>query len=191
MSTLWLGRWVQGRFPRLLKQILAWKRSTAMRKRDIKIGLLSSGPSMIPICLSPGDPSASLDQKGIRLRAFPLSKRWVSLTVPLQSLPVSQEAPNKGLPFLPSSVSAAKEIQHIFMRLSGISCFIIKKERIVSASQSWNMWHQEMVWYCYSLVWEKEWIFLARRISDDAVQKLVGQHGISRGEKQHAVWRIY
>lgn len=56
---------------------------------------------MIPICLSPGDPSAGRDQKGIRLRAFPLSKRWVSLTVPLQSLPVSQEAPDKGLPLSP------------------------------------------------------------------------------------------
>lgn len=33
MSTLWLGRWVQGHFPRLLKQILAWKRSTAMGEK--------------------------------------------------------------------------------------------------------------------------------------------------------------
>lgn len=91
--------------------------------------------------------------------------------------------------FLRTSGSAEKEIQHIFMRLSGISCFIIMKERAVSSSQSWNMWHQEMVWCCYSLVWEEECVFLARGLSDDAIQKLVGQYGISRGERQHAVWR--
>lgn len=79
--------------------------------------------------------------------------------------------------FLLTGVSAEKEIQHIFMRLSGISRFIIMKERIVSAPQSWNMWHQEMVWCCYSLVWEEECVFLARERSDDAAQKLVGQHG--------------
>lgn len=50
---------------------------------------------MIPICLSPGDPSASLDQNGICLQAVPLSKGWVFPTVPLQSLPVSQEAPRQ------------------------------------------------------------------------------------------------
>ncbi len=70
---------------------------------------------MIPICLSPGDPSASLDQKGIRLRAFPLSKRWVSLTVPLQSLPVSQEAQDKGLPLSPDQRECRKRnTTHIY-----------------------------------------------------------------------------
>lgn len=63
--------------------------------KDIKIGLLSSGSGMIPICLSPGDPSASLDQNGICLQAIPLSEGWVFPTVPLQSLPVSQEAPKQ------------------------------------------------------------------------------------------------
>lgn len=70
---------------------------------------------MIPICLSPGDPSASLDQKGIRLCAFPLSKRWVSLTVSLQSLPVSKEAPNKGLPLSPNQRECRKRnTTHIY-----------------------------------------------------------------------------
>lgn len=65
--------------------------------------------------------------------------------------------------FLPSSGSAEKEIQLIFIRLCGISCFIVMKERIVSALQSWNIWHQEMVWCCYSLVWERQRLFLGRR----------------------------
>lgn len=91
--------------------------------------------------------------------------------------------------FLPTSVSAETETQHIFMRLCGISCFVIMKERIVSASQRWNMWHQEMVWGCYSLVWEDECVFLARGIRGDAIQKLVGQFGMGRGRRQRAVWR--
>lgn len=37
--------------------------------------------------------------------------------------------------FLQSSASAGKEIQHIFMWLSDISCFIIVKERTVSGSE--------------------------------------------------------
>lgn len=119
-------------------------------KKDIKIGLLSSHSGMIPICLSPGDPSPSLDQNGICLQAVPLSKGWVFPTVPLQSLPVSREAPQtKAWLFLLTNTATEREMQHIFMRLSGISCFIMK-ERIVSASQRWNMWHQEMVWCCCS-----------------------------------------
>lgn len=85
--------------------------------------------------------------------------------------------------FLPSSGSAEKEIQLIFMRLCGISCFIVMKEKIVSALQSWNMWHQEMVWCCYSLVWKGECLFLAGGISDGAVRKPAGQNGRS-GEKR-------
>lgn len=85
--------------------------------------------------------------------------------------------------FLPTSGSAEKEIQHIFMRLSGISCFIIMKERIVSASKTWNMWHQEMVWCCYSLVCEEECIFLARGIRDDAIQRTGWTVWNQRGRK--------
>lgn len=114
-STVRPGRWVKDHFPRLLKQILAWKRSTAMREKGHQNWPLVIGPWYDPICLSPGDPSASLDQKGIRLPAFPLSKRWVSLTVPLQSLPVGQEAPNKGLPLSPKQRECRKRnTTHIY-----------------------------------------------------------------------------
>lgn len=87
---------------------------------------------MIPICLSPGDPSASRDQKGIRLRSIP---PFQEMSVP--HCPTAITSCEPGSPgqrpasFLPTGVSAEKEIQHIFMRLSGISCFIIMKERIV------------------------------------------------------------
>lgn len=82
-------------FPRLLNKILVLKEKQQWEKKDIKIGLLSSRSGMIPICLSPEDPSASLDQNGICLQAVPLSKGWVFPTVPLQSLPVSQEDPRQ------------------------------------------------------------------------------------------------
>lgn len=61
--------------------------------------------------------------------------------------------------FLLTNTATEREMQHIFMRLSGISCFIMK-ERIVSASQRWNMWHQEIVWCCYSGL-RRGWIFHA------------------------------
>ncbi len=126
----------------------------------------------------------------------PWSKRDTSSSIPpfqemsVPRCPTATSSCGPGRPkqrpasFCRPASSAEKELQHIFMRLSDISCFIILKERIVSASQRWNMWHQEMVWCCYSLVWEEEciYIFFSKGVRADAVQKLVWQFGI-RGEQ--------
>lgn len=160
-----------------------------MREKDIKIGLLSSGPSMIPICLSPGDPSASLDQKGIRLRTFPLSKRWVSLTVPLQSLPVSQEAPNNGLPLSPNQCECRNRntthiyeiIWHLRFRYNERkNCFSLTEMKHVTPGNGSRLLLSCLRGRLYSI---------ARGVHDDAIKKLVGQFGKSREKRQHAVWR--
>lgn len=135
---------------------------------------------MIPICLSPGDPSASLDQKGIRLPAS-LHPPTPEMSVPHCPFAITSCGP--GSPKQrPASFSREKEIQHIFMRLSVFSCFGLMKERIVSGAQLKHVTPGNGLVLLLSCLREEVY-FLARGASDDAARKAVRQDGISRSEK--------
>lgn len=70
MGTLW--RWVKGHFPRLLKQILAWKGSTAMREK---------GHQNWPLVIrSRYDPHLPFPGRSV---SRPWSKRDTSSSIPL------------------------------------------------------------------------------------------------------------
>lgn len=93
-----------------------------------------------------GNPSASLDQNGICLQAVPLSKGWVFPTVPLQSLPVSQEAPRQRPDSFCWLTQPQKEKCNTYLWDYLESRVSLWKRELCSP----RMWHQEMVWCCYS-----------------------------------------
>lgn len=131
----------------------------------------------------------------------PWSKRDTSSSIPLSP---RDECPSlshcnhflwarkpqtKACLFLPTSLSAEKEIQLIFMRLSGSSGSIIMKERIVSSLvELKHVTPGNGLVLLLSCLWEWVSIFLARGTRGDASQELVGLHGIRRGESNMLFW---
>lgn len=144
----WVGGWVKGHFPRLLKQILAWKRSAAMREK---------GHQNWPLVIRPRyDPHLPFSGRSV---SKPWSKRDTSPSIPpLRGMSVPHcpaaitscepgSCQTKACLFL---LGAEEEMQHIFMRLSAISCFILMKGRTVSSQQRWNTRHQK--WFAAAAV---------------------------------------
>lgn len=175
---LWVVLSARSRFSQAALADSAWKRSTAMREKGHQNWPLVIRPRYDPHLpfseRSVSKPWSKRDTSSSPLLLTlsppsppPTPGRWVSLTVPLQSLPVSQEAQTK------ACLSAAAEtgIQHIFMRLSGISCFVIMKERIVWASQTWDRATRKWFGAVTLLSRSSSVSVLAAEETEDAAQK--------------------